>query len=60
MRHGRRKRVIIDADTYTIDEEVDLVEVGRVEEIPPEIQGEPWGWTKGPPFPLDYGRQNPE
>jgi hypothetical protein len=56
----RGKRVIIDGDTYTIDDDVEIAEVGAVEEIPVDIQGEPWGWTKGPPFPLDYGRRFPE
>jgi len=46
-------------DTFTIDDEL----AGRIEreEIPPvtdpppvELQGEPWGWTKGAPFPRGY------
>jgi hypothetical protein len=54
------KRFVRNRDSYTIDEDVELAEVNPVEEIPVNIQGEPWGWTKGPPFPLDYGKKFPE
>jgi len=59
FRH-RGKRFVRNRDSYTIDEDVELDEVMPVEEIPVGIQGEPWGWTKGPPFPLDYGKKFPE
>jgi hypothetical protein len=55
-----KPRPILFGDTYTIDEFVELIDVGAVDEIPVEIQGEPWGWTKGEPYPLDYGRRFPE
>ena len=56
-----RKRTIRNGDGYTVDDEdIDLEEVAPNPEIPVDIQGEPWGWTKGEPFPIDYGRKNPE
>jgi len=56
------RRRIHEGDTYTIDEENDirLVEVKRARQIATEIQGESWGWTKGPPYPLDYDGRRPE
>jgi len=59
FRH-RGKRFVRNRDSYTIDEDVELDEVMPVKEIPVDIQGEPWGWTKGPPYPLDYGKKFPE
>jgi hypothetical protein len=52
-------REIVDGDTYTIDD----LEAGRVvlmedepDPNPPDeaVRGEPWGWTKGPPYPRGY------
>lgn len=56
-RDGEPKRLVRDGDTYTVDEEdgIELDEVDTYPEQPPEeIRGEPWGWTKGEPFPLGY------
>jgi hypothetical protein len=67
-RHRDGPRRIRDGDEYTSDElergEVQLEEVPRRPEPPVEVQGEPWGWTKGPPYPRgwredgDYGGQS--
>jgi hypothetical protein len=55
----RNRRTIRSGDEYTLDELQD----GRagLEDVPPdpdpppgETQGEPWGWTKGPPYPRGY------
>lgn len=55
-RHGRR--LVRDGDVYTIDEEergeLDFELPERREEPPVEVQGEPWGWTKGPPYPRGW------
>lgn len=52
----RRKRPIRDGDSYTVDEEndVELELPERRIEPPIDRQGEPWGWTKGPPYPFGY------
>jgi len=64
--HRKRRRLVRDGDSYTLDEEdrgdVELEGVSRRDEPPIEIQGEPWGWTKGPPYPLGWredGDYNP-
>jgi hypothetical protein len=70
-RHDRDRRRIRDGDAYTLDEELDdqieLEEVSPREDHPPEeTRGEPWGWTKGPPYPRGwredgrYGQRLPE
>jgi hypothetical protein len=58
---GRRKphrRLVHVGDEFTIDEEMDgsaeTEQVAPAEEAPIEIQGEPWGWTKGPPYPRGW------
>ena len=48
------RRKIRDGDTYSIDEDVELVEVERRPEPPVDIQGEPWGWTKAGDRPLGW------
>jgi len=57
----RHIRMIRHMETFTFDEE----QAGHVRRViprrhrhpPPEnIRGEPWGWTKGPPYPVDYDR----
>lgn len=67
-RSRREKRRIRVGDIFTIDEE----KTGELEfdmpepdpDPPPiEIQGEPWGWTKGPPYPRGWredGKYDPE
>lgn len=61
----RKKRRIRDGDEYTIDDE-DAIELEIPErnlEPPVETQGEPWGWTKGPPYPIGWrmdGKYGPE
>jgi len=49
-------RLIRQGDTYTIkDEDIELAEVAPEPSPPPEnTRGEPWGWTKGPPYPRGY------
>jgi hypothetical protein len=48
--HRKRRRLVRDGDSYTLDEEdrgdVELEEVPRRDEPPIEIQGEPWGGSK--------------
>lgn len=63
-RRGRRRR-IRDGDAYTIDEDlagqIEREEVPARPEPPVAVQGEMFGWTKGPPYPEgwradeDYG-----
>jgi hypothetical protein len=59
-RRARRheRRLVRDGDSYTEDElergEVELEEVPRRDEPPVDVQGEPWNWTKGPPYPRGY------
>jgi hypothetical protein len=57
-RERRHRRKIREGDTFTIDEEnrgeIDLIQVQRRDEPPVDVQGEPWGWTKGPPYPRGY------
>jgi hypothetical protein len=55
----RRRRLIRSGDAYTADEldrgEVELEQVPTVADPPPEeTRGEPWGWTKGPPYPRGW------
>lgn len=55
MPHRRRR--VRDGDSYTIDEEEDvkLIGVDPISDPPDEeTRGEPWGWTKGAPFPRGY------
>jgi hypothetical protein len=58
-RHRQHRRQIRDGDTYTIDEDL-AGEIEREERTPdpnppPEgVRGEPWGWTKGPPYPRGW------
>jgi hypothetical protein len=59
LRRRRARRIIRPGDSYTADEldrgDVELEEVEPVRDPPPEdTRGEPWGWTKGPPFPRGY------
>lgn len=61
---GGMRRLIRELDSYTIDEDddVECMEVVPYAEPPTEVQGEPWGWTKGPPRPRGYredGRYEP-
>jgi hypothetical protein len=57
-RARRRRRIIRDGDSYTIDEElegrIEREEVPRRPEPPVEVQGEPWGWTKPGPRPRGW------
>ena len=55
----RRKTLIKAGETFTITEEL----AGKIthEEVPPlpdppdeSLRGEPWAWTKGPPYPVAY------
>ena len=51
--------LIGDGDAYTEDElragRVRLAEVPPDPDPPPEeTRGEPWGWTKGPPYPRGW------
>ena len=48
------RRFIMDGDSYTIDENVDLDTPIARTEPPIEIQGEPWGWTKEGPKPKGF------
>ena len=67
-RHRDGPRQVRDGDEYTAGQlergEVQLEEVPPRPEPPVEVQGEPWGWTKGPPYPRgwredgDYGGQS--
>lgn len=56
MAHRRRR--IRDGDDFTIEDEtndrVKIILPDRFEEPPIETQGEPWGWTKGPPYPRGW------
>jgi hypothetical protein len=47
-------REIRDGDTYTINEDVKLIEAERRPEPPIDIQGEPWGWTKKGDRPIGW------
>lgn len=52
-----RKRQIHQDDVFTIteEEEIEREEIEPDPNPPPEeTRGEPWGWTKGPPFPRGY------
>lgn len=55
-RQGRR--LVRDGDVFTIDEEergeLEFELPERFTEPPVEEQGEPWGWTKGPPYPRGW------
>jgi len=59
-------RLIRQGETFTIDEEpyIERDEVASVTNPPDEAtRGEPWGWTKGPPYPRGYrvdGHYGPE
>ena len=58
-RHHHHRRLIHRGDEYTLrellDGEVELEEVPPDPDPPPgETRGEPWGWTKGPPYPRGY------
>jgi hypothetical protein len=66
--HPRRIR---DGDAYTVTEErdglIEREEASPRPEPPVAVQGEPWGWTKGPPYPEGWredgrypGQQNRE
>jgi hypothetical protein len=55
----RERRLIRPGDAYTADEldrgEVELEQVPpRADPPPEETRGEPWGWTKGPPYPRGW------
>lgn len=52
-RRGER-RLVHDGDTYTVDEDAYLELPERRPEPDVNIQGEPWGWTKGPPYPKGW------
>ena len=60
-RRGRHagRRIIKQGDSFTIDED-EAGEIQREEVMPvpdpppPETRGEPWGWTKGPPYPRGW------
>ena len=56
---GRARRLIRAGDTFTVLEDL----AGLIERLeadpdpdPPEenVRGEPWGWTKGPPYPRGW------
>jgi hypothetical protein len=54
-----RRRAIRSGDTFTIDEDL-ANEIEREDVLPDpdppleETRGEPWGWTKGPPYPRGW------
>jgi hypothetical protein len=63
-----RERIIHPDEEYDADalerggEEPVLEQVTPVPEPPVEVQGEPMGWTKGPPYPKGWredGRYGP-
>ena len=66
--HEHGPRIIRQGGSYTRDEEIageiELAEVPPLADPPPEeTRGEPWGWTKGPPYPLGWrkdGRYGPD
>ena len=51
----RRRRLVRPGETYTLSETVELEDVPPDPDPPPEeTRGEPWGWTKGPPYPRGW------
>ena len=53
------RRLIRAGDTFTILEdlagEIEREEAEPHPDPPPEhLRGEPWGWTKGPPYPRGF------
>lgn len=55
----RRRRLIRTGDEFTIEEDLgNLIEREDADpdpDPPPEeTRGEPWGWTKGPPYPRGW------
>jgi hypothetical protein len=57
-RHRPHRRFVEEGETFTIDEEMsgtaETVQRDPNPEPPVDIQGEPWGWTKGPPYPRGW------
>jgi hypothetical protein len=63
MTEPRQRRLIRADEEYDGDEDVDLEQVTPNPEPPVEVQGEPMGWTKGPPYPKGWredGRYGPQ
>jgi len=53
-RHDEAARRIFDGDEYTVLEDVVLDEPEPADEPPVIVQGEPWGWRKGAPYPRGW------